>query len=131
MNDRDFLNDLLTTEKYITDGYNTYLNEASHEALYQDVLQLFTEAQNQQRQCIILCSKKAGINLSQQINNNYNKNISNSKGIQLLNFPMVDKTSSNYMKKAALTIKVKRLFYFYFVVIAADMSKFYSSVANI
>ena len=33
MNDRDFLNDLLTTEKYMTDGYNTFLNEASHEAL--------------------------------------------------------------------------------------------------
>ena len=66
----------------MTDGYNTFLNEASHEALYQDVLQLFTEAQNQQRQCTILCSKKAGINLSQQINNNYSKNISNSKIIQ-------------------------------------------------
>jgi spore coat protein CotF len=58
MNDRDFLNDLLTTEKYMTDGYNTFLNEASHEALYQDVLQLFTEAQNQQRHMYNLMFQK-------------------------------------------------------------------------
>ena len=38
MNDRDFSNDLLATEKYMTDAYNTFLNEASHQALYQDVL---------------------------------------------------------------------------------------------
>lgn len=58
MNDRDFLNDLLTTEKYITDGYNTFLNEASHEALYQDILQLFTEAQSQQRHLYTLMFQK-------------------------------------------------------------------------
>ncbi len=30
MNDRDFTNDMLATEKYITDAYSTALNEASH-----------------------------------------------------------------------------------------------------
>ncbi|WP_428911109.1 spore coat protein [Niallia sp. Krafla_26] len=58
MNDRDFLNDLLTTEKYMTDGYNTFLNEASHEALYQDLLQIFTESQNQQRHLYNLMFQK-------------------------------------------------------------------------
>src|SRR3954447_12505994 len=64
--------------------------------------------------CTTLCSKKAGINLSQQINNNYSKNISNSKIIQLPNFHMVGKISSNYMKKAALTIRVNAAFLFLF-----------------
>jgi spore coat protein CotF len=50
MNERDFTNDLLSTEKYMTDSYSTFLNEASHQALYQDVLHIFTETQNEQRQ---------------------------------------------------------------------------------
>lgn len=49
MNDRDFLNDMLTTEKYMTDSYSTALNEASNEQIYQDILTLFQETQNQQR----------------------------------------------------------------------------------
>ncbi|UII55462.1 spore coat protein [Cytobacillus spongiae] len=50
MNDRDFTNDLLAMEKYMTDSYCTFLNEASHDALYQDVLSIFTETQQAQRQ---------------------------------------------------------------------------------
>ena len=57
MNDRDFTNDLLSTEKYMTDSYNTFLNEASHEALYQDILSIFTETQNEQRQMYNLMFK--------------------------------------------------------------------------
>ncbi|MFE8702301.1 spore coat protein [Cytobacillus sp. FJAT-54145] len=49
MNDRDFTNDILATEKYMTDSYCTYLNEASHQALYQDILTIFNETQNAQR----------------------------------------------------------------------------------
>ena len=104
MNDRDFINDLLSTEKYMTDGYNTFLNEASHEALYQDILQLLQKHKTNKDICTILCSKKAGINLNQQTNKSSSKNISNSKIIRLLNFHMVDKIFNNYMKKAALTI---------------------------
>ena len=58
MNERDFTNDLLTTEKYMTDSYNTFLNEASHQALYQDVLNIFTETQNEQRQLYNLMFQK-------------------------------------------------------------------------
>jgi spore coat protein CotF len=50
MNDRDFINDLLATEKYMTDSYSTALNEASNEPLYQDFLAIYTETQNMQRQ---------------------------------------------------------------------------------
>jgi spore coat protein CotF len=49
MNDRDFVNELLTTEKYMTSAYSTALNELSHESLYQAVQPLFNEAQNVQR----------------------------------------------------------------------------------
>ncbi|MDC3418011.1 spore coat protein [Aquibacillus salsiterrae] len=49
MNDRDFINDMLTTEKYMTESYSTALNEASNQTLYQDLLKIFTETQNCQR----------------------------------------------------------------------------------
>jgi spore coat protein CotF len=49
MNDRDFVNDLLSTEKYITASYSSALNEASHQALYQDILTIFNETQQSQR----------------------------------------------------------------------------------
>ncbi|PWA12062.1 hypothetical protein DCC39_08050 [Pueribacillus theae] len=58
MNDRDRLNDMLSTEKYMTDGYDTALNEASHEQLYQDILMIYTETQNCQRDLFNLMFKK-------------------------------------------------------------------------
>jgi spore coat protein CotF len=49
MNDRDLVNDMLSMEKYMTDSYCTALNEASHDALYNDLLTIFNETQNTQR----------------------------------------------------------------------------------
>ncbi|MFC0523830.1 spore coat protein [Pontibacillus salicampi] len=49
MNERDFVNDMLAMEKYMTDAYCTALNEASCQHLYQDVMALFTESQDCQR----------------------------------------------------------------------------------
>ncbi|GGM35873.1 hypothetical protein GCM10011351_22400 [Paraliobacillus quinghaiensis] len=49
MNDRDFLNDMLTTEKYMTQSYSTALNEASNQAFYQDLLAIYNETQDTQR----------------------------------------------------------------------------------
>ncbi|MFP4016418.1 MAG: spore coat protein [Halanaerobiales bacterium] len=37
MNDRDYLNDILATEKYLTDAFNTFVREASHTELHNDV----------------------------------------------------------------------------------------------
>lgn len=62
MNDRDFTNDLLTMEKYLTASYCTYLNEASHQSLYQDMLTIFTETQNEQRELFNLMFKKGWYN---------------------------------------------------------------------
>ncbi|MCM3004476.1 spore coat protein [Priestia koreensis] len=58
MNDRDYINDLLATEKYMTASYCTALNEFSHDALYQEVLGIFTETQNCQRELYNLMFKK-------------------------------------------------------------------------
>jgi spore coat protein CotF len=37
MNDRDILNDVLATEKYLTDNYNVFAREASYPTLHNDV----------------------------------------------------------------------------------------------
>lgn len=50
MNDRDYINDILSTEKYLSASYSTALNELSHQALYQDILTIFTETKNAQRE---------------------------------------------------------------------------------
>ncbi|MCT8137747.1 spore coat protein [Anaerobacillus sp. CMMVII] len=58
MNDRDFINDCLATEKYLTGAYSVAMNEASHEHLYQDLNQIFNETQDCQRQLFNLMFKK-------------------------------------------------------------------------
>lgn len=58
MNDRDFANDMLATEKYMTDSYSTALNEASHQDLYQDLSSIFNETQQCQRTLYTLMFQK-------------------------------------------------------------------------
>ncbi|TWI60066.1 spore coat protein [Halalkalibacter nanhaiisediminis] len=58
MSDRDFINDQLATEKYMTDAYSTALNEASHEGLYQDLVGIFKETQDCQRELYNVMFKK-------------------------------------------------------------------------
>lgn len=58
MNERDFLNDLLTTEKYMTTSYSMALHEASHTGLYNDIMNIFTETQECQRSLYELMFKK-------------------------------------------------------------------------
>lgn len=50
MTDRDFINDILTTEKYMTSSYSIAMNEASHEGLYQEINNICIETQNCQRE---------------------------------------------------------------------------------
>ncbi|MEK3887801.1 spore coat protein [Bacillus sp. FSL K6-3431] len=53
MNERDFINDMLSTEKYLTDAYATALHEASHQHLYDDILTIFNETQQAQRDLFV------------------------------------------------------------------------------
>jgi spore coat protein CotF len=58
MNDRDFINDVLATEKYMAAGYNSAVNEASNETLYQMQLQLLNEVHQAQRDLFNLMHQK-------------------------------------------------------------------------
>jgi spore coat protein CotF len=43
MNDRDRANDILAMEKYLTDSFNVFAREASHEHLYRDVMTILND----------------------------------------------------------------------------------------
>lgn len=58
MNARDYINDMLSTEKYITASYSTALNEASHQALYTDIEKAFLDSQRCQRDLFNLMFEK-------------------------------------------------------------------------
>ncbi|ASS77239.1 hypothetical protein CIG75_15180 [Tumebacillus algifaecis] len=49
MNDRDRLNDLLATEKYLSMGYNVALNEFSHRELYDTVKMILSDTHDAHR----------------------------------------------------------------------------------
>src|SRR5690625_2118209 len=49
MSERDFLNDMLTTEKYMSHSYTYALQDASHTQLYNDLAQIAQETSNCQR----------------------------------------------------------------------------------
>jgi hypothetical protein len=51
LNDRDRLNDVLATEKYLTAGYNVSLNEFSHREIYDTVKQILNETHDAHRVC--------------------------------------------------------------------------------
>lgn len=58
MNDRDYINDILATEKYMTNNYSVAMNEASHQALYSDLEQIFIDTQQCQRDLFNLMFEK-------------------------------------------------------------------------
>ena len=58
MTDREFITDMLTTEKYITSAYDIAENEASHSQLYQDINTIYQESQNCQRQLYNIMFRK-------------------------------------------------------------------------
>ncbi|WP_019243833.1 MULTISPECIES: spore coat protein [Bacillus] len=65
MNDRDFINDLLATEKHITNSYSTAMHEASHKGLYNDIFTAFTESSHLQRDIYDLMFKKGWYGIQQ------------------------------------------------------------------
>ena len=58
MNDRDRLNDMLATEKYLTDGMNISVREASHDALHRDMMTVLTETHQLARDMFNLMFQK-------------------------------------------------------------------------
>ncbi|GEC90163.1 MULTISPECIES: spore coat protein [Brevibacillus] len=58
MNDRDYLNDCLATCKYLTDNFNVAVREASHQQLYDDMLQILNETHQSARDAFNLMFQK-------------------------------------------------------------------------
>lgn len=58
MNDRDRLNDILATEKYLTAAFNTALNEASTPWLHREVQTILNELHDCQHRLFQLMAKK-------------------------------------------------------------------------
>ncbi len=58
MNERDFLNDGLSTSKYMTDGLNVAVREMSHQQLYADMLQILDETHQCAREMYNLMFQK-------------------------------------------------------------------------
>lgn len=58
MNDRDIINDVLATEKYLAHGYNTAVNEASTDELFQTQLKMLNEVHQAQRNLYNLMHQK-------------------------------------------------------------------------
>ncbi|KQL46215.1 hypothetical protein AN963_14685 [Brevibacillus choshinensis] len=58
MNDRDYMNDCLTTCKYLADSLNVAVWEASHQQLHQDFLQILNETHQSQREAYELMFRK-------------------------------------------------------------------------
>lgn len=58
MNDRDYLNDCLSTCKYLTDSMNVAVREASHQQLHQDMMQILIETHQSAREAYDLMFRK-------------------------------------------------------------------------
>jgi spore coat protein CotF len=54
MNDRDFVNDGLSTCKYLTDSLNIAVREASHDQLHADMLRILNETHQSSRELYTL-----------------------------------------------------------------------------
>jgi spore coat protein CotF len=65
MNDRDRINDVLATEKYLTTAYNVAVNEASTEQLYQTQLSLLNELHQCQRDLYNLMQRRGWYKVDQ------------------------------------------------------------------
>lgn len=77
VNDRDRMQDLLSSEKYMTAGYTIGMNEASHDALFQVLKQNHDKCQQNQRQLFDTMFKKGWYKLpvadAQSVTHAYNQ----------------------------------------------------------
>jgi spore coat protein CotF len=75
MNDRDYLNDVLECEKNLSNNLAIAMNEASHNALFQEIFQMFRECKTCVRDLFNLMFQKGWYSLekaeAQKINQKY------------------------------------------------------------
>ncbi|NLK07411.1 MAG: spore coat protein [Firmicutes bacterium] len=58
MNDRDFVNDVLATEKYLTDNFNVFARETSYANLHSDVESILCDTHKAARESFTLMFQK-------------------------------------------------------------------------
>jgi len=63
MNDRDMINDTLSSLKHLTGNFNVFSSEASHQALHQDIMGMLIETQTQTRDMYNLMFRKGWYSL--------------------------------------------------------------------
>ena len=77
MNDRDYLNDMLETEKNMSVNFTYALNEASNEELFEMIYNMFQNIKQSQRNLFELAFRKGWYSLEKaedtKINEEYNK----------------------------------------------------------
>lgn len=76
MNDENYLNDILETEKNMSVNMTIALNEASNETLYNELYEMFLQIKNSQRDLYELAFRKGWYSLEKadqtKINEEYN-----------------------------------------------------------
>lgn len=75
MNDRDFLNDILESEKNMSVNYTYALNEASNEELFKRIYDMFIHIKETQRNLFELNFKKGWYTLEKAEENKINEEI--------------------------------------------------------
>lgn len=75
MNDRDFLNDILESEKNMSVNYTYALNEASNEELFKRIYNMFIHIKEAQRNLFELSFKKGWYTLEKAEENKINEEI--------------------------------------------------------
>ncbi|MDD4036414.1 MAG: spore coat protein [Bacilli bacterium] len=86
LNDRDILNDILTTEKNMSNNYSIVLNEASNDFLYNELFKIYQETQSAQRELFNLLFRKGWYALERadanKINSKYQEYLTLQQEIQ-------------------------------------------------
>ena len=64
LNDRDIINDVLATQKYLTDNFNIFVREASHDQLHQVAIGVLNDTHQTAREAYNLMFKKGWYTLT-------------------------------------------------------------------
>lgn len=77
INDRDRINDVLATEKYLSDSFNTFVREASHNSLFCDAKQILNDTHDCARDIFNVMYQQGSYNLdvapTQKVQKTWNK----------------------------------------------------------
>ena len=79
MSEEDILNELLLTEKMLSNNYSIAVNEMSNKVLYKKILKILTETKNLSRELFNLAFEKGWYTLSKETDTNIDKALTQSQ----------------------------------------------------